>query len=72
MRYFYNVYSELSLKSQQEYRANIATIKKLVPRDELIEAIHAGLFEHWELSEYFEVSDEFMVKAMEYYGKDIA
>ena len=70
--YFYNVYSELSLKSQQEYRANIATIKKLVPRDELIEAVKNGITEHWELSEYFEVSDKLMIKAMEYYGKDIA
>lgn len=69
--YFYNVYSPLSLRCQQEYRANKATIKKLIPKDELIEAVKSGLTEHWELAEYFEVSDKFMLNAMEYYGSDI-
>lgn len=69
--YFYNVYSKLSLKRQQEHRANVATIKKLIPKDELIEAVKSGLTEHWELAEYFGVSGEFMIKAMEYYGSNI-
>lgn len=70
--YFYNIYSEVSLKQQQEYRANVLTIKRLIPQSELIEAIHSGFTEHWELAEYFEVSNQFMLSAMEYYGANIA
>lgn len=68
---FYNVYSSLDIKAKHEYRAEKATIKKLIPKNELIEAVNCGFVEHWELAEYFGVSDKFMIKAMEYYGSDI-
>lgn len=68
---FYNVYSPLDIKAKHEHRAEKATIKKLIPKNELIEAIDCGIIEHWELAEYFGVSDKFMIKAMEYYGSDI-
>ncbi len=64
---FYNIYSPLDIKAKHERRAEKATIKKLIPKNELIEAIECGFVEHWELAEYFGVSDKFMVKAMEYY-----
>lgn len=69
--YFYNVYSNCDIKSRQERKAFVATIKKLVPLNELKEAVRCGITEHWELAEYFDVSDKFMLKAMEYYGSDI-
>ena len=68
---FYNIYSPIDVKAKHERRAAKATIKKLVPKDELIEAIKCGFIEHWELAEYFGVSDKFMIKAMEFYGSDI-
>lgn len=68
---FYNVYSPLDIKAKHEKRAANATIKKLVPRDELIEAINCGLVEHWQLAEYFDVSDKFMLSAMEYYNLNV-
>jgi hypothetical protein len=68
---FYNVYSPLDIKAKHERRANVATIKKLVPRNELIEAISCGFTEHWQLAEYFDVSDRFMLSAMEYYNLNV-
>lgn len=69
--YFYTIDSPLAVKGKQERRAVVLTIKKLIPRDELIQAIRSGLTEHWELAEYFEVSCKFMLQAMEYYGSSI-
>ena len=65
---FYNIYSPFDIKAKHERRAEKATIKKLVPKDELVEAINCGFIESCELADYFGVSDKFMKKAMEYYG----
>ena len=65
--FFYNIYSDICVKEQQEYRATVATIKKLVPKNELEEAINCGLTEHWELADYFDVSNKFMKSALKYY-----
>lgn len=64
---FYNKYS-LELRSRMEYRANKWAIKKLVPEDELIEAFENGIIEIWELAERFDVTEDFMRKACEFYG----
>lgn len=64
---FYNEHS-LELRSRMEYRADKWAIKKLVPEDELIEAFESGILEIWELAEYFDVTEDFMVKACEFYG----
>lgn len=64
---FYNEKS-LELKSRMEYRANRWAIKKLIPEDELIEAFEHGILETWELAEQFEVTEDFMIKALEFYG----
>ena len=58
---FYNPYSPFSLIEQQEYRANKWAINKLLPKDEMEEAMEQGYEELWELSEYFDVSED-MVK----------
>ena len=65
---FYNIYSPFDIKTKHERRAEKATIKKLIPKDELVEAVNCGFIESWELADYFGVSDKFMKKAMEYYG----
>lgn len=58
----------LNLRSKCEYRANKWAIKKLIPEDELINAIESGYTETWQLAEYFEVTEKFIIKACKYYG----
>lgn len=64
---FYYGYSPLQLKEQCEYRANLWAIKKLIPKDELKKVINNGCTELWELAEHFEVSEDLMKFAAEYY-----
>lgn len=62
---FYNIYSPLDIRAKHEYRAEKQAIKKLVPLDELKEAIS------WDLAEYFGVTDRFMNKAIDYYKNNM-
>lgn len=64
---FYNVHSKFDIKAKYENRADKWAIKKLIPKDELNEAVRHGLQEVWELAEYFEVPYQFMEKAIRYY-----
>lgn len=50
-----------------EYRANKWAYNQLMPPCEIKEAISNGMTTVWELAEYFDVSCEFMQKALEYY-----
>lgn len=61
---FYNRYSLLDLKSKHEYRADKWAIERLLPKEEMEEALVCGVVEVWELAEYFEVTEEFIKKAM--------
>lgn len=64
---FYTRYSPLSNRGQMEYRATLWQIKKLIPKDEFDIALKSGIIELWELAEYFEVSEDLMKKAVNYY-----
>lgn len=64
---FYNVYTRLDVIGKHERRAEKWAIKKLVPENELNEAIQNGIIEPWELAEYFDVSEMFIKKAIELY-----
>ena len=64
---FYNFYSPLDVKEKHERRAEVHTIKKLVPLDELKEAVDCGFTEVWDLADFFDVSCKFITKALEYY-----
>lgn len=64
---FYNCFSALDIRSKHEYTANKWAIKKLVPEDELKQAIKNGCENRWQLSEYFGVTEDFMQKALDYY-----
>lgn len=55
---FYNPYSPFSLIEQQEYRANKWAIKKLIPKNELEQAIKEGNEEIWQLAEYFDITED--------------
>ena len=64
---FYNRYSPFDIRAQHENRADRWAIKKLIPKDELRAAVACGYTNVWELSEIFNVTENFMKKAIEYY-----
>lgn len=50
-------------EAEKEYHS----VSKLIPSDRLNEAVSQGHTEIWELAEYFEVTEDFMRKAVCYY-----
>lgn len=69
---FYNRYSKYDIRAKAERRADKWAFSKLVPYGQLMEAVHQGFTEVWELAGYFDVSCEFMSRAIEYYKTAIA
>ncbi len=65
---FYNRYSDFDIKARSEYKADKWAIKKLIPKDELQAAFEQGYIEPWDLAEYFNVTEEFIIKAVNYYN----
>lgn len=66
---FYDRNSPLSNRGQCECKAETWAIKKLIPKDELSNAVNCGYRELWELAEYFDVPEKFMRKAIDYYNQ---
>lgn len=67
---FYNRYSKLDNISQKEYRANKWAVHKLIPFEELQEALSNGIIEKWELAEYFEVTEDFIDTMVQVYQNE--
>lgn len=65
---FYNRYSDFDIRAKSEYKADKWAIKKLIPKDELQAAFEQGYTEPWDLAEYFNVTEEFIIKAVNYYN----
>lgn len=65
---FYNRYAALDLRRRHELHADRWAIAQLIPRRELDRALEQGVREVWELAEHFEVTEEFMKKALAHYG----
>lgn len=63
----HKINSPCDLVEIHENRAQKWAIKKLVPKDKLDAAVSAGYTEPWQLAEYFNVTEEFMRKAMCWY-----
>lgn len=64
---FYNVYSPLDIRQKHENRAQRWAIKKLLPKQELHEAVKNGFYELWELAELFDLPEPFIKEAITYY-----
>ncbi len=64
---FYNVYSDFDIRGRHEHKATAWAIRYLVPYSELQKLIQSGTCEHWDLAEHFNVTNEFMHKALQYY-----
>lgn len=69
---FYNRYSPYDIRAKAERRADKWAFSKLVPYGQVMAAVKQGITEVWELAEYFDVSNEFMVRALAYYKTVIA
>ena len=63
---FYSLDSPLEIRQKNENRADRWAINRLVPADELNFIIQT-VSQPWELAEYFDVTEEFILKAIEYY-----
>lgn len=64
---FYNIYAPLDIREKHETRANRWAYKTLVPIDELFAVVQQGIEEIWELADYFDVPESFLVGAIGYY-----
>lgn len=64
---FYNRYAARDLRARHELHADRWAIAQLIPREELESALSGGVREIWELADYFEVTEQFMKKALAHY-----
>lgn len=64
---FYNRYSKYDIRAKAERRADKWAFAKLVPYGQLMQALRHGVTEVWDLAELFDVSCEFMQRAIAYY-----
>ena len=64
---FYTGNSPYELRAQKEYRADKWSIQHLIPFPKLLNALHNGITEIWELAEYFEVSENLIKKSLKLY-----
>ena len=63
----YDIAVPLETRSRCEFRANKWAIKKLLPKEELEQAFRQGLVEIWQLAEHFDVTEDLVRFACEYY-----
>ena len=64
---FYNEYSDYDCRQYHENRADKWAIQQIIPVEELDDAVASGRTEIWELAELFDVTEQFMQKAVCYY-----
>lgn len=64
---FYNRHTKYDIIKKHENRANKWAIKHIIPADKLKEAMENGHTEIWDLSEYFNVTEDFMRMAVCWY-----
>lgn len=63
---FYSLHSPAEIRERQEMRADRWAIRRLIPAEELLCALRR-ITKPWALAEYFEVTESFLLKAVEYY-----
>ena len=61
---FYSIHTAIDSRQRHENKADKWAIQALVPVDDLDAAIAAGCTELWELAERFDVTEEFIRKAV--------
>lgn len=63
---FYRI-GTMNTQGSMEARATRWAIKKLLPFPELNEAVGNGIYETWDLAEYFDLPESFVKTALNYY-----
>ncbi len=61
---FYNRHTRFDIRQRHENRADKWAIRQIISVEELDTAIAAGYTEIWQLAEYFDVTEQFMRKAL--------
>ena len=64
---FYNRHGKYDIRATAERRADKWAFARLVPYGRLMQAVRHGVTEVWDLAELFDVSCEFMQRAIAYY-----
>ena len=64
---FYSSYTKVDSRRRHENRADKWAVLKLISKSDLDKAITDGYTEIWELAEHFDVTEEFMKKAVCFY-----
>ena len=64
---FYNIHAAVDCRQRHENRADKWAVTTLIPVDDLDDAVADGCTEVWELAERFQVTEEFVKKAVCYY-----
>lgn len=64
---FYNRYAACDVRKKYENRADKWAVQHTLSADDLDEAIADGYTEMWELAEHFDVTEDFMKKAVCWY-----
>lgn len=64
---FYSIHTAIDCRQRHENRADKWAVKRIIPVDELDDAVADGYTEIWELAEKFGVPEPFMRKAVCYY-----
>jgi len=54
------VYSPLDLVTKHEYAANKQAVHRLIPYDDMLNAIRSGCTEVWQLADRFNVTEDFV------------
>ncbi len=65
---FYRITTSAAVRGKSEYKADKWAIYHLIPPGALADAVKQGLTHPYELAEYFEVTEEFMLKALDFYA----
>lgn len=68
---FYTGCSPLELRERHEHKADKWVIQKLIPFDRLSDALNKGITTVWELAEYFEITEDYIKKALRLYEEKL-
>lgn len=61
---FYNENAVLDVRQKHENRADKWAIRRMIPREELEQAVESGCVSFWELADRFDVTEDLMRKAV--------
>lgn len=64
---FYNRWASCDIRQKHENRADRWAIERLVPKEQYDAALRNGCTELWNLAEHFDVTEDFMRKAVCWY-----